>query len=94
LLQGCSRWIHEFAEGILECFRWEVGVQPRQRVPQALVEDDLAVILPLGEQPIGGDLRSVLDLPAEGFKPGECGGFNSGFGETVDNYLLRQTSHY
>jgi hypothetical protein len=65
LLQGCSRWIHKFAESVLERFRWEVGVQPRQGVPQALVEDDLAIILPLGEEPIRGDLRAVLHLPAQ-----------------------------
>jgi hypothetical protein len=81
LLQGCSRWIHELAEGVLQRFRWEVGVQPRQRVPQALVEDHLTVIPPLGEEPIRGELRPVLHLPAQLRKPSEGGAFDGGFGE-------------
>jgi hypothetical protein len=88
LLQGGSGRVQEFAEGVLERFRWEVGVQSRQRVPQALVKYHLPVTSPLGEKPIRGDFRPVLDLPAEGFKPGEGGGFDGGFYNSCSCHLF------
>jgi hypothetical protein len=65
-----------------------VGVQPRQGIPQALVEDELAIILPLGEKPIRGDLRTVLDLPAQLGEPGKGSGFDGGFYNSSSCHLF------
>jgi len=64
LLQRCPLGTGQSAEGVLERLRWEVGIEPCQGVTQALVKDDLAVILPLSIKPIRGDFRPLLHLPA------------------------------
>jgi hypothetical protein len=73
----------ELAERVSEGLGGKVGVEPRQSIAQALFENHLAVVLPLGEEFTGRDLGAMPHLPAKGFEPGEGSGFDGGFGHNA-----------
>ena|GEM_PF-5915687 len=88
LLQRRPFGTGEFPEGVMERFRWEIRVQPRQGIPQPLPEDYLLVVLPFGEKPVRGDFRAVLHLPAQLREPGQPGGFDIRFSKGANVNLF------
>ncbi|GIW41259.1 MAG: hypothetical protein KatS3mg076_1836 [Candidatus Binatia bacterium] len=71
----------DLAQGVLERLRREMRIEPRQGVPEALLQDNLAVVGAFGQALAPGYLSAVPDLPAKGLKQSEGGGFYGGFGE-------------
>ena len=63
----------QLAEGIVQRLGGQRRVEPRERIAQALRQDDLPVVVALGRGLAGGDLGAVPDLPAGAFEPGEGG---------------------
>ena len=71
----------QLAEGVVQRLGGQLRVKPRQRVAQALGQDDLGVVVALGRGFAGGDLGTASYLPASAFEPCQRGLFDDGFSE-------------
>ena len=80
----------DLAEGVVNGFERERGVQPSKGVAQSPLEHDLAVVGAFGGQLTGGDLGTVCDLPPEAAEPVEGGILDDGFGEACHQGRARE----
>src|ERR1700693_4419049 len=72
------------SEGIRQRFRGKLRVEPPQRLAEARLQPPhWGVSRALAPELAGRDIGSVLDPPAEAFKPGERGVFDDRFGEAA-----------
>jgi len=65
---------------------WQLRVEADEGVAQALRENDLAVIGPLGRRHAGRDVGAVGDPPTDPLEPGERGVFDGGFAEGASSH--------
>jgi hypothetical protein len=73
----------QLAVGILQRVGRQVGIQPRERLAQASLEDHVAEarIGALRPELAGGDVRPIRHGVTEPTEPGESGVLDNGFGE-------------
>src|SRR5579871_4693062 len=71
----------DFVESVFQRVSGERGVEPRERISQALRQDYLAVVAALSGEHVGRDGRAVGDTPANCLKPRQGSIFNGGFAE-------------
>ena len=55
--------------------------KPRTSARNSSERIEFTVVASFGCRHVGGDVRAVRDASADGFQPGEGGGFDGGFGE-------------
>ena len=71
----------QLAEGVVQRRGGQLWVEPRQRIPQPLLQDDLPEVVALGVGGARGDVRAVCYVPADIAQPVEGGLFNVAFGD-------------
>jgi hypothetical protein len=81
--QGRAFGTGELAESVVQGLGGKIRVEGRERLAQAVFQQYLPIVLPLGSQLARCDVGAVLDRVAEAFEPGEGRSFDGGFGESV-----------
>ena len=75
-LQRRAFGARELSERVPEGLGGKLRVEARQRIPEPLRQHGLAVVDPLRRRPLGRDVRTVLDGPAEALEPRDCSSFD------------------
>ena len=72
-------WACQLAQCIFERVVGEIGIEPGERGPQAVVECDLAVVRAFRRRSVRPDVRAVGDSPSKRRQPVERHGFDGRF---------------
>ena len=71
----------QLAEGVIQRRGGKLWIEPRQRVPQPLFQDDLSEVVTVSAGAAGRDVGAVCYTPANIAQPGEGGVFDVGLGD-------------
>ena len=84
----------QLAEGVFERRSGQLRVQPRQRIPQPLLQDDLPEVVALGVGGARGDVGAVCYVPADVAQPVKGGLLDFSFGHGGHFFTLSTTSAF